>query len=98
MCYRHGYEKGKILDYLAEVDLNLVIDTLNNPDRKLPNGRSVLQSKALNPAGEDFPVSMSDPLYGHRLLKRSASSGMVNIVANVRLVFSRIAFLIWRTA
>lgn len=87
MCYRHGYEKGKILAYLAEVDLNLVIDTVNNPNWKLPIGRSVLQSKALNPAGEDFPVSMSDPLYGHRLLKRIASSGMLNLVANVRLDF-----------
>ncbi len=83
-----GYQSQVIDEYLAGLDLELELETVNNPHWQQPNGISVLAAKPLIEPGEDFLVSMSDHLYVPALLAKVKSSSLEYSVANVALDFN----------
>ncbi|UCD38129.1 MAG: NTP transferase domain-containing protein [Fidelibacterota bacterium] len=78
-----GAQHEMIEDYLRDATPDLDIETVHNPEWRLPNGVSVLQAKPCIPEGEDFMISMSDHLYGPELLELVHNSSLEGRITNV---------------
>ena len=83
-----GYQHQIIEDYITNVDLNINIETVYNPNWKLENGLSILSAKDAIPSGENFIVSMSDHYYGSDLLEIVVQSSLEDKIATVGLDFN----------
>ena len=83
-----GYQHQIIEDYITNVDLNINIETVYNPNWKLENGLSILSAKDAIPSGENFIVSMSDHYYGPDLLKMVVKTSLDDNIATVGLDFN----------
>ena len=83
-----GYQHQIIEDYITNVDLNINIETIYNPNWKLENGLSILSAKDSIPSGENFIVSMSDHYYGSDLLEIVVQSSLEDKIATVGLDFN----------
>ena len=83
-----GYQHQIIEDYITNVDLDINIETVYNPNWKLENGLSILSAKDGIPSNENFIVSMSDHYYGPELLEMVVKTSLNDNIASVGLDFN----------
>ena len=83
-----GYQHQIIEDYITNVDLDINIETVYNPNWKLENGLSILSAKDTIPSNENFIVSMSDHYYGPELLEMVVKTSLNDNIASVGLDFN----------
>ena len=83
-----GYQHQIIEDYITNVDLDINIETIYNPNWKLENGVSILSARDAIPSGENFIVSMSDHYYGSELLEIVVKTSLDDNIATVGLDFN----------
>ena len=83
-----GYQHQIIEDYITNVDLDINIETVYNPNWKLENGLSILSAKDAIPSNENFIVSMSDHYYGPELLEMVVKTSLNDNIASVGLDFN----------
>ena len=84
-----GYQSKEIEDFIHNLQMDLNIQTVYNPDWNLENGLSILAAKDTISAHETFIVSMSDHFYGPDLLERVLKINLGNNTACVALDFNK---------
>ena len=84
-----GYQSKEIEDFIHNLQMDLNIQTVYNPDWNLENGLSILAAKDTVLAHETFIVSMSDHFYGADLLERVIKINLGNNTACVALDFNK---------
>ena len=84
-----GYQSKEIEDFIHNLQMDLNIQTVYNPDWNLENGLSILAAKDTISAHETFIVSMSDHFYGPDLLEQVMKINLANNTACVALDFNK---------
>ena len=84
-----GYQSKEIEDFIHNLQMDLNIQTVYNPDWNLENGLSILAAKDTVLEHETFIVSMSDHFYGPDLLEQVMKINLANNTACVALDFNK---------
>ena len=84
-----GYQSKEIEDFIHNLQMDLNIQTVYNPDWNLENGLSILAAKDTVLEHETFIVSMGDHFYGPDLLERVIKINLGNNTACVALDFNK---------
>ena len=84
-----GYQSKEIEDFIHNLQMDLNIQTVYNPDWNLENGLSILAAKDTVLEHETFIVSMSDHFYGPDLLEQVIKINLGNNTACVALDFNK---------
>ena len=84
-----GYQRREIEDFIHNLQMDLNIQTVYNPEWNLENGLSILAAKDTVLENETFIVSMSDHFYGPDLLEQVIKINLGNNTACVALDFNK---------